>query len=224
MGGRGSSSGGGGWDKENTPQVGTLVAVEDLKIGSLGENETMERAIDSIQVDLMNKFPELKDGDLKLFVADNDNIYGFVKVDGTTVYMNKKMFSDKTIEKTYANDVKNGFHPKGTTAADVVAHEYGHVAHNLISQKYKTGSTFLGSKVTVKNDALTLLTTKAVNNVNKSTGIKLGIHDYAKNISGYANKNRHEMIAEAFSDVYANGKKATNISQEIVNLMRKELK
>lgn len=59
--------------------------------------------------------------------------------------MNKKMFSDKTIEKTYANDVKNGFHPKGTTAADVVAHEYGHVAHNLISQKYKTGSTFLGS-------------------------------------------------------------------------------
>ena len=43
-------------------------------------------------------------------------------------------------------------------------------------------------------------------------------------VSGYAEKNYHELIAESFCDVYCNGNEASLISKEVYNALIKEMK
>ena len=224
MGGRGSWSGGRGhWGGGGIGMGGGNPDSELFKYGSLGGNEKLESAIENVETDLFYKYPALRESSSLRTVDENSNAYAYVYMGGDTVYINKKYFANPDIEAKYANDVKQGYHPKGTTAADIVAHEYGHVAHNMLLKKYTNGSTFLGRRVNSQNDAVTILTQTATRNANKLTKRKLGINDWAKSISGYANSNKHEMVAEAFADFYANGNKAKTISKEIMKLLRGEL-
>ena len=50
-----------------------------------------------------------------------------------------------------------------------------------------------------------------------------GVVQMAKAISGYATETNAEAIAEAYSDVYCNGKKATDESKAIVSTLEKYL-
>lgn len=227
MGGRGSwSSGGGGggsWDGGGNPS-GNYTA-EPFNKGSLG-NSALEQSIDAVEVDLMNQFSAFRDGaGVQMYTTNSNGLnraYAFASNDG--VYINKNKFQNsEQIERSYASDVKSGFHPKGTTAGDIVVHEYGHVAETMLNRKYPVGSTFMGVTVTSRNSASNIMAQKAVKSANTATGKKQGINAWANSVSRYANKNRSEFIAEAFSDWYANGKKANKVSQEIVKVFKKEL-
>ena len=52
----------------------------------------------------------------------------------------------------------------------------------------------------------------------------MSVVQMAKKISTYATHSNAEAIAEAFSDVYCNGKKAHKESQAIVNVINSYLK
>lgn len=190
-------------------------------------DDKMVSNINSVQTNLMYQFPELRNmGDIMVFNTNSGSLsdtYAFV-YGGTSVHVNEKYFSDReNLYKTYANDVKTGFHPKGTDAADIVAHEFGHVAHNMIVQKYRGSSTFMNAKVKSGEDIINTIVRRANTNANKTTGKTEKLTTRVKQISHYAGRNNHETIAEAFADVYANGSRANALSTEIVKIIRKEL-
>jgi len=191
-------------------------------------DDKMVSNINSVQTNLMYQFPELRNmGDIMVFNTNSrslSNAYAFVYGGGDAVHVNEKYFSDReNLYKTYANDVKAGFHPKGTDAGDIVAHEFGHVAHNMIVQKYRGSSTFMNAKVKSGEDIINTIVRRANTNANKTTGKTEKLTTRVKQISHYAERNNHETIAEAFADVYANGSRANALSTEIVKIIRKEL-
>lgn len=135
--------------------------------------------------------------------------------DGSNIAVNESYFS-KQMEKAYQECVEQGFHPSSgnkTGLQAVVAHELGHMLTDEIGAKI--GKTGIGSI----NEVATIVVKEA----RKETKHR-GVVQMAKAISGYATYSNAEAIAEAFADVYCNGKKAHSESKAIVNVMNKYLK
>ena len=219
MGGRGSRSKRNGFSGGSAGGGRVPTNTEDFKYARLDVNRQFGYEIDKLGQDMMNEFPALRDTQIQLYTS-NSNVYALGG--NGTVYLNRKYFANENLERSYANDVKAGFHPKGTSAIDIVAHEYGHVAHDTIIGKYKNGDTLFGQ--TVKgNNVPNIIVETAANNLNKQTGSNKNAGQYASMISRYANYNPSEMIAEAFADYNANKNKARPISREIIRLMKGEL-
>lgn len=135
--------------------------------------------------------------------------------DGSNIAFNEKHFNKQAMEMGYANDVKNGFHPSqgNKTALQAVAsHEIGHALTDKAIAK-------MGGAFGKQDGAESILRI-----AQKQVGHKGKLADMASKISGYAKTNARECIAEAFADVYCNGKNAHRESQAIVNVMNKYLK
>ena len=133
--------------------------------------------------------------------------------DGSNVAFNTSYFSKATMDTAYASCVKSGFHPssgKKSGLEAVASHELGHALTSKIA-----------SKMGVKS--LDEASTRVVKEARKSTKHK-GVVQMASKISGYATYSNAEALAEAFADVYCNGKKAKSESRAIVNTMNKYLK
>ena len=94
----------------------------------------------------------------------------------------------------------------------VASHEIGHALTDKVIAK-------MGSRLGKQDGAEAIL-----KEAQKQAGHKGKLADMAGKISGYAKTNPREAIAEAFADVYCNGKKAHKESQAIVNVMNKYLK
>ena len=125
--------------------------------------------------------------------------------------VNRSYFDNAKMETAYADCVKTGFHPSaGTKSAmeAVIAHEVGHT----LTERAAGG---FGNIDRFSND-LVKAAAKATNDVGAAT--------FARKISGYAGHNAAEAIAEAFSDVYCNGKNAHKESHAIINELNKYLK
>ena len=225
MGGRGSWSGGayvGGG-----VAAGNIANVETFRRGSFG-NTKLEEAVENSEAHLLSQYSAFADaGSVQVFDSDSPdlaNTYGFVYIDGKQVYLNKRYFDNESgVESQYANDVKQGFHVAGTTASSVVVHEYGHVGHNLIMEKYPVGSTFMGRTVRNKDDVINIITDRAKIEANKSTGRTWDKKQWAESISQYANTNAHELIAEAFTDYYTHGNRANAFSRAVGEIFKREL-
>lgn len=132
--------------------------------------------------------------------------------DGANIAFNESFFNKAKMEASYDACVKNGFHPsKGNkTALEAVAsHELGHALTDKIATKMGVYSL---------SDAAT----RVVNEARKQTKHR-GVVKMASKISGYATQSNAEALAEAFADVYCNGKKARSESRAIVNVMKKYL-
>ena len=132
------------------------------------------------------------------------------------IAINESYFNSKKMDKAYAECVKSGFHPSNgnkTGLQAVVAHELGHKLTNDVSVK-------LGNSGWTKyKDTAKLICEEA----RKKTGHK-GVIKMAEKISGYAKYSNSECIAEAFSDVFCNGKKAHKESLAIVDVINSYLK
>ena len=145
--------------------------------------------------------------------ADGDGVLAYY--DGTNIAFNEKYFNKKLMEGAYADDVKNGYHPSqgNKTALQAVAsHELGHALTDQAISK-------MGSKYGKQDGAEAILRI-----AQKQVGHKGKLADMAGKISGYAKESARECIAEAFADVYCNGKNAHRESHAIVNAMNKYLK
>ena len=138
----------------------------------------------------------------------NSGVLGYY--DGSNIAINQEYFND-AMNEAYQECVKMGFHPKsgsksGTEA--VLAHEFGHAINDAAARK-------LGL-------SLDQAATQIVNEARKGTKHR-GVVQMAAAISTYATSSNAETIAEAVSDVYCNGKRATAESRAIVDVLRKYL-
>lgn len=145
----------------------------------------------------------------------NANALAYYDAEGN-IAINQAYFNKNGMDVAYKASVESGFHPSNgnkTALQAVVAHELGHKLTADVAVKLgKNGWTDFDS-----------VATDIVKEARKQTKHK-GVVQMASKISGYAKHSNAEAIAEAFSDVYCNGKKAHSESIAIVNVMNKYLK
>ena len=210
MGGRGASSGGGFIGKNSTVNPANIVNPTSLISAREGKQTEVDEVLQTSK-DILEDFG---------YVANDMEIASFKGKDASTLacfggdnlIVNRAYFNKARMESAYADCVKSGFHPSQgnkTALQAVTAHELGHGLTDVV-----------GKKMGAKGDSATAI----LNEAKKSIGYKGSIGNMASKISGYAQYNPRETIAEAFSDVYCNGTKAHRESQAIVNVMKKYTK
>ena len=200
---------------------GAVVTGKDIvsRTSLVSERERMQKEVDEV----LSVFSDVYDeygtiiGDIQLaeltgratnalaFYDDNDNIA-----------VNTAFFSSGKMDKAMADCVKSGFHPSmgdKTGLQAVIAHELGHKLTAEVGAK-------MGKHGWANFDSVA---TDVVKEARKQTGHK-GVVQMASKISKYATSSNAEAIAEAFGDVFCNGKKAQKESIAIVNVMNKYLK
>lgn len=203
FGGRGSSSG--GFSGGGGMSAGDIVSTTSFVSERGNYPETVDEAL-SVFKDVRDKYgfiindiemAQVKDGVSAIAYYDGSNI-GWVEA-----YMDKG-----ALEGVYAKSVKQGFHPSAgnkTAAQAVASHELGHALSMEVGKKIGAYDTDTASRHILKE-------------AKKQTGHKT-MAGMASKISGYAKTKPAETVAEAFADVYCNGKKARKESQAIVNVI-----
>ena len=147
----------------------------------------------------------IKDITLKAATFDDPSVLG--AYGGNTLYMNQKYIKNKNLTAAMKRSAEDGFHPSignKTGAEAVAAHELGHRLGEVASGKAKVSEKEIVARAA------------------KKTGIKT--ENMAGHISKYARTNYGETIAEAYADVYCNGKKASKASQAIVREVKSIIK
>ena len=184
---------------------------------------------------------------LKNVNAYNDpgSIFGksFAQAYPDNIEINSAIFTkhNPQIQKMYASNTQgsNNYHPKGTTAKDILVHELGHIiffehigrmnrrlTKHDISDMYEVtmwaSSKGKANGTTSKyiENEMTQALTKALGSTPQHSilGYANPKFKHATSISGYAATNYHELVAESVADYVANGDKASSLSQEIVKI------
>lgn len=141
--------------------------------------------------------------------------------------------------KSYQNDLKSGYHPKGTTVQQVSSHEAGHALEAaLIKQGLANGTisaweaSTMWNKCTLAKDIIGQAT-KAIpkgamyngKDVSKLKGSAL-----RKSLSGYADSKmssggiaHSETLAECVADYVANRDNAHPLSQQVWKILKDKL-
>ena len=208
MGGRGASSsgryGGGGVSPADILSTNSFVS---------------ERHNYDISNDVLDVFKNVNEeygyviGDILVAKIKGKGNKTMAYYDGTNIGFNEAYASTKVLNKAYADCVKSGFHPSNgnkSPAEAVASHELGHALTDAVGKKMG------GLDIDRASDRI-------VKEAKKQTGHR-GVVQMAKKISTYATHSNAEAIAEAFSDVYCNGKKAHKESKAIVNVINSYLK
>lgn len=212
MGGRGASSGGSGWTGGNSnlnPE--DIVSTTSLVSAREGKQEEVDETLQAFK-DVADEYGYIID-DIQIATLKGEGASTMAYYDGSNIAVNKTYFNKAKMESAYADCVTGGFHPSqgNKTALQAVAsHELGHALTDAVGAKMGV----------IKGDTANAILKEA----KKQGKFKGTVADMAGKISGYAKFNPRECIAEAFADVYCNGKKATKESQSIVNVMNKYLK
>lgn len=213
FGGRGASSGGNGFTGGGSGlNPANIVSTTSL----ISERERQQTEVDeTMQVfkDINDEYGYVIDDVQLATLKGADGATTMAYYDGSNIAINKTYFDKAKMENSYADCVKSGFHPSQgnkTALQAVTSHELGHALTDAVGAK-------MGA---VKGDTATAILKEA----KASIGHKGNLGSMAGKISGYAKYNAREAIAEAFADVYCNGKKAHKESQAIVNVMDKYLK
>jgi hypothetical protein len=177
---------------------------------------------------------------------DPGSIFGvaMAQANMNNVYINAPVFSkhQPQLQKMYAQSVSgsNNYHPKGTTAKDILTHELGHIMFfehigrmNRRLTKHDLSDMLEVTMWSSGKGKASGTTSKYIENeINQALTKALGstpqhgVLGYANPkfkhptaISGYAATSHHELMAEAVADYVANGDKASPLSQELVKIL-----
>lgn len=222
---------------EDMANIKTYEQLEQAMANRWGlENITIDKAMEGIELQVIKDNVLAADKlvtDLKL----QNLIYRMSKEKSSTKYMAcgttngparlywyDLMADNKTAAEAYARNVKSGYHPAGTTYADVMTHEMAHAVEWRICQlTYPSDS--LAFDAWDKSKVAAEIINEATKVYRKTTNIKGSKKDLVKtNISRYGGKSDSEALAEAFAAYYANGDKANNLSKLIVSITKDKLK
>ena len=220
FGGRGAGSGGdsGGPGLPNTSKGMSPGSIsKETDVWSYRHNKNNEPFVDAMNTaakNMSDDFPGLMDdvtavnaGTLKGAAARN--VLGYYG--GGRVALNTNYTNVDKMNATYDASVKIGYHPSrgnktGTEA--VMYHEMGHALTDHIAKKVGASNLDTSSK-------------KIVEDAYKASKGKGGTKKWAGTISGYAKESFAECVAEAVSDWYCNGNKASSASKAIMKELKK---
>lgn len=210
MGGRGSSSGGTGGGATGGLNGGNIRGTTSL----VSERESDPRAVDdvlNVARDVRNQYGVTVE---ELQVADiggrqGQSVMAYYDIGGNLA-INRTYFNSAKMDKAYDECVKSGWHPSRGSKSGLeatAAHEMGHRLTDVAGQKAGNGTWSLDkTSNSIVAEAKTRMGAKSVNDVRNG-------------ISGYGKASNAEAIAEAFSDVYCNGNKASRASKAVVGVL-----
>ena len=210
FGGRGASSGGGtgpfgggmeGSDTTTTVKTQHPLTDEISKGGGGFANEIMDTR-DAFEREYGSAVKNMRLAVGTFSKAGVLGAYG-----GDTLVMNQKYVKNANLTKAMQEGAKTGFHPgigNKTGAEAVAAHEIGHRLGEIAAKK-----------AGISEREIVARAAKAVN---------IKTENMAGHISKYARSNYAETIAEASSDVFCNGNKASKASKAIMAEVKKILK
>lgn len=215
MGGRGAGSSGG--TKTGTSGGGNVTIVSTTSLVSDRErNQVIVDQVLGVAQDMYGKYGS-QVSDLQIAELSSKDVGVLAYHDGGgNIAFNKFWWNEQKITRAYNQSVADGYHPSQgsrTAIEATAAHEYGHhIAADVAARHGRTGfgSVDYGSNLIVKNAM-------------KSMGRK-NWDKFAGKISGYAQYNKAETVAEAVADVYCNGRKARRESRAIVTVIHELLK
>lgn len=175
---------------------------------------------------VISEFPELGNYIQKITTDSN----GVMSCNGKTITFNPKYFAGEDalnkLQETCRVQSGRGFWPKNSVVASIGAHEAGHGVEWILDDTNPNYS-FDFQKIIAwdKCTEAKTIVSKAIKNV-KSTPYGKGKKkiDLQNAISRYAARTDSETMAEAFADVYINGKDANPLSVEIKRLTIEKLK
>lgn len=213
FGGRGSSSGeslasGGG---------GSVNIVDETDVWSYRHNPNNQDFVDQINgsvATMQNDFPDLMNdvntvSAAKFGGADRLNTLGCYGQGGVSI--NRNYTDVQKMNNVYDKAVASGYHPSRGNKTGVEAvtyHEMGHALTDHIAKKMGVNNLDESSK-------------KIVNDAYKASKGKGGTKAWAGKISGYAQQNFAECVAESVADWYCNGNKAKSQSKAIMAELKK---
>ena len=216
MGGRGAKSGGG---LAGGSGVGVNITSE-TDVWSYRHNPNNEAYVDAINSgvrSVQEDFPDMMDtvqhvNTATLAGADATGVLGFYNYGDKTVALNSNYTNVDKMNRVYDDSVAAGFHPSrgNKTGTEAVAiHEMGHALTDHLARK--NGMRDLDE-----------LSEKVVDRAYKATGGRgKATKKWAGRISGYAQSNYAETVAEAVADFYCNGSKASAESKAIMAELKK---
>lgn len=148
----------------------------------------------------------------------------FAASDGYNIMLNPKYYNLKPdqLEQVYAATVTAEYHPKGTTANDIISHELNHnMYRNIINKEFGfwAGAEWGAARYWSKKSAAKDIVKQAI----QDAGIKGAMQNVAMTISEYAAKSPVETLAEAWADFKRNGTNANPVSQAIAKIMQDKL-
>lgn len=206
MGGRGASSSGGGTGGISS---GNIISTTSL----ISARERQQKEVDltlSVLRDVQDRYGvNINDAQIATLDKKGASVIGYYDMSGNLAF-NQNYFDAAKLDKAYDGCTSSGFHPSRGNKSGieaVAAHEMGHRLTEEVGVKTGRGSWQLDA---ASNDI--------VKTAAKNAGYK-SVKDFRAKISGYAKKNNAEAVAEAFSDVYCNGSKASRESQAVVNAL-----
>lgn len=129
------------------------------------------------------------------------------------IAVNQRYMNNAGMDAAYDAAVKSGFHPSRGNKSGIQAvasHEFGHALSDKAAQKLGLSSL---------EDASRQIVERARAKTSHKTNMS-----FAKNISGYAQYNFAECVAESVSDWYCNGSKAKSESRAVMAVMNNILK
>lgn len=208
MGGRGAGSGGNtGGSGSGGVNPNDIVKTESLLsyAGKTQEiNEVME-AVKNVYEDygLNGALTDIQVATLKgsgmLTMAYYDN-------EGNLA-VNKAYFDAKAMNQAWDASVEKKFHPPRGNKSGLEATASHELGHRLTEE--------VGRKMGLGDWQLDQASNTIMKNARKNGKFK-NVESMKKAISGYAEKNNAEAVAEAFADVYCNGNKASKASKAVV--------
>ena len=212
FGGRGSGSGGGGNLLGKQGNVGKVSNVRDM-ISERGQRQSetddvlsVARRMTGLYGDegAINQFQIAKIGGGTMAYYDSNG----------NIAMNEKYMNSAGMDRAYDAAVKDGFHPSRGNKSGIQAvasHEYGHALADKVASKIGKGCDIEGASRTIVERAMA----KTAHKTNLS---------FAGSISGYAQYNFAECVAEAVSDWHCNGSRAKKESRAVMAVINKALR
>ena len=214
FGGRGAGSGGESLSGSSGKSINIVSTTDVWSYRHNPDNEPYVDSINSAVRGISDDFPGLMNDvntvdTAVLGGADKENTLGFYGQG--QVALNSNYTNIDKMNRVYDDAVREGYHPSrgnksGTEA--VAYHEMGHALTDSIAKKMGVKDLDASSK-------------KIVNDAYKASGGKGGTKAWAGKISKYAQDSFAECVAEAVSDWYCNGNKASLNSKAIMTELRK---
>lgn len=206
FGGRGSVSSGGGTGGLNPSDI---LGTESLLSYSGKQSEINQ--VGSVLKDVNDRYGAILDDVQVATLKPGASTMAYYDSDGNLA-VNVAYFDSAKMNDAYDRTVKTGFHPSRgnkTGLEAVAAHEMGHKIADDIGKKMGVSSVV---SVDVASDRI-------IHQAAQNAGYGKKVAQFRKKISGYASDNYAEAVAEAFSDVYCNGRKASKESRAVVDVI-----
>lgn len=196
--GDGFEGGGGGVNQND------IISERDM-IVERGQNTDAVDEVLSVSQEMLNIYGQQVPLEQFLIAKMKPSASSMAYYDGSNIAVNEKYMNSKTMNSAY--DACGKFHPSRgnkTGMQAVVAHEFGHALSDAVGRKLG-GKGIDGASLEVMRRASKQLGAKNAGAV-------------ARKISGYAKTSAAEAVAEAFADVFCNGKNAKKESRTVIDI------